>query len=238
MIDEVSAFERLARKFIAPGARDVLSQLGKSLLGYRDQLTESPVDWEIAEANPLDTIVSDGGYERGSGGAHKVFARITCKWRIKKIPKQRRIRLSKQFKLIGFGSTRIRLICAGQQNRVEEEIAMWRMEIGDKQSPGCFFHVQIMGESTGFPFPSSLPVPRLPGIILTPAAATEFVLAELFQEEWASHVARDSADLNRWAPIQKQRLTRLLDWKLSVLNGGGSPWTTMKQRKPDANLFA
>jgi len=72
---------------------------------------------------------------------------------------------------------------------------------------------------------------------MTPMAVTEFVLAELFQDSWAKHVAQDSPALNRWAPVQKKRLTSLLQWKMGTLASGGSPWTTMKVSKPNDDLF-
>ena len=114
---------------------------------------------------------------------------------------------------------------------------MWRMEIGDSGSPGCHFHVQILGQTQEIPFPKSLSVPRIPSLIMTPAAVLEFVLAELFQDEWARQVGRNGADLKRWAAIQKKRWQNLLNWKLEVVSTSASPWTTMKSEKPNVDLF-
>src|SRR5436190_1532122 len=82
---------------------------------------------------------------------------------------------------------------------IPAEIAMWRMEVGDARSPGCHFHVQVLGEAEVAPFPKSLSVPRLPAVHSTPPAVIEFVLGELFQATWDKHVAARSVHVKRWA---------------------------------------
>jgi hypothetical protein len=184
----------------------------------------------------LKTIVSEGEYESGhKRGSHRVVAEIDAIWEIQRIPAKKKKAPAIHFKLVGIASTRVRLFCeAGGARR---EIGMWRMEIGDSNSPGCHFHVQILGESAEAPFPKTLCIPRFPGLIITPMAVTEFVLAEIFQNQWPEHIGYDTPHLRSWAPIQRKRLNKLLDWNLSLLDDGGSPWTTIKQRKPDVGLF-
>src|SRR5262249_11503430 len=154
--------------------------------------------------NPLTTIKSKS-YEQGGGGHQFLVGEISAKWRIKKVvPKNsKKSRPADHFALIGIASTRIRLRCIDANEEPSEEIAMWRMEVADARSPGCFFHVQILGQSDNYPFPQSLPIPRLPSILMTPAAVAEYLLAELFQDSWGSHAARQVPQhLNRWALIQ------------------------------------
>lgn len=237
MITEVDAFSYLAAPFLAPETKHVLEGLKQSLNVYRDVPTVSAFDWEISLNDPLKTIVSDGGYEVGGGGQHRVFGEITAKWQIRRVPLTKRRQRSKQFKLIGLASTRVRLLCETVGRTNPQELAMWRMEVGDRSAPGCHFHTQVLGSKPDGPFPNSLPVPRLPGLILTPMAVVEFVLAEIFQDDWARHVGRDSPHLKRWAPIQRQRFERLLQWKLAIVKESSSPWTTMKKEKPSAELF-
>jgi hypothetical protein len=236
VIDELDAFYYLAEEFIAPDARYVLPQFKSVLESYRDQPTEAEYHWQIRPEAPLRTTISGGEYEVGGSGGHNVYADVDAYWSIRRIPPKKKSMPARQFKLTGIASTRVRLWCESSGGK--KEIAMWRMEVGDSASPGCHFHVQILGEVADFPFPKSLPVPRLPGIILSPAAVVEFVLAELFQDRWAEHVGRDSPHLKRWAPIQADRLKRLLKWKLEVLDkNAGSPWTTIKRQKPNNMLF-
>lgn len=237
MVNELEAFSHIAEKFIATESRQVLSQFKGTLETYRDQPTQHKFDWQIRPANPLRTTVSPGGYEMGSKGAHHIFAEIDALWRIQRVPGKKKNDRSEFFKLVDIGSTRVRLFCVPQGKKPKREIAMWRMEVGDAQSPGCHFHTQILGEQSRFPFPKSLSIPRLPGLLLTTAAVTEFVLAELFQEDWAKHVSADTPHLQRWAPIQNKRLKKMLNWELGLLNKGGSPWTTLKRNKPDESLF-
>jgi hypothetical protein len=237
VINEVDAFSHLAHDFIEPNSRFVLPQFKSELESYREQPTKDGYEWQIRPDFPLRTTVSRGEYEVGGGGEHHVFADIDACWSIQRIPERKRKLPARQFKLTGIASTRVRLWCQIDEGK-KKEIAMWRMEIGDDASPGCHFHVQVLGELPDFPFPKSLSVPRLPGLILTPPGVAEFVLAELFQDRWPEHVGRDSPHLKRWAPIQEGRFRRLLQWKLDVLRTNtGSPWTTIKRRKPDGMLF-
>jgi hypothetical protein len=236
-IDEVDAFLHLGEPFIDRNCRFVLPQFKSELESYRDQPTVDKYKWQIRPESPLRTIVSEGEYEVGGGGGHNVFADIDAYWSIQRLPPKKKSMPASQFQLTGIASTRIRLWCERDDGE-KKEIAMWRMEVGDSRSPGCHFHVQVLGELADFPFPKTLSVPRLPGFILTPPAVAEFVLAELFQERWAKHVGHDSPHLKRWARIQEQRFKRLLEWKLDVLTKNtGSPWTTIKRQKPDDMLF-
>jgi hypothetical protein len=237
ILDEVSSFAGLASDFIAPASKGVLSQFYKSLEGYRNSATQDAFDWKISESHPLTTIGTTE-YEVGGGGQRLLVGQVTAKWRIKKEPSQKKSMPSTYFKLIGIASTRIRLRCVGRDNELTDEIAMWRMEIGDTSAPGCFFHSQILGESDAFPFPHSLSIPRLPIIVMTPAAVAEFGFAELFQESWGPKAALQVPHLNRWAPIQKERFSRLLNWKLDQLTKTyGSPWSSLKAAQPHDDLF-
>ncbi len=115
---------------------------------------------------------------------------------------------------------------------------MWRMEIADDASPGCYFHVQVLGEEDRPPFPKSLSVPRLPGFFVTPPFVLEFVLGELFQDEWKREAVRESDSLKMWRPIQLKRLANFLRWQRDKLRDSqGSPWVVLKSLQPDANLF-
>jgi hypothetical protein len=69
-------------------------------------------------------------------------------------------------------------------------------------------------------------------------AALEFVIAELFQDEWKRHAAKESDAMNRWRSIQRKRLSCLFAWKQKLVNEcSGSPWTAIKLAKPETDLF-
>jgi hypothetical protein len=97
---------------------------------------------------------------------------------------------------------------------------------------------ELAGERDDPSFARSLSVPRLPTIVVTPMAAVEFLLAEVFLPRRQQHAAAETADMQRWKPIQKQRLLNLFDWQKRCSQGCiGSPRTAFKTYKPDADLF-
>lgn len=232
IIAEIKAFSRVARDYIAPQSFGVLPQLWTTLEEIQQLNGGTQVNWGITQAYPLRTVVSEGQYEPNGGGHHHLFAEMTSTWEI--APRGPRRHPGRNFALVGNASTRVRLIDA----RSSTSLAVWRMEIGDDASPGCHFHVQVLGEDPDGPFPNTLSVPRFPGILVTPMVALEFVLAELFQDEWKEHAAHETADMNRWRPIQSNRLSRLLEWKRDEARRvTGSPWTALKWAKPLSSLF-
>jgi hypothetical protein len=180
--------------------------------------------------------VSPGSYERKSQGHHTLFASITAIWGIKLIdPKKKKVAVT-DFELVGLASTRIALV-EGKPDQPGKTLAVWKMEIGDAASPGCHFHVQVDGDGGAY-YPSTLCVPRLPGILASPMAAAEFVLGELFQDEWPEHSARTLVGADRWEGIQKKRLRKLLNWSLcEVSRAGRSPWMLLKGAKPSPGIF-
>jgi hypothetical protein len=121
---------------------------------------------------------------------------------------------------------------------VKRDLAMWRVEVASDDSPGCHFHVQVLGKTHDLPFPSTLSVPRLPSCIITPMAVLEFVLAELFQDEWRKYAVGDRDEIKRWRSIQRQRFEKLFAWQTGVVKDcTGAPWTVLKLTKPDRDLF-
>jgi hypothetical protein len=239
VINELDALTRMAEKYVRPESRLVLPQLVSELEGIRTTPTSVKHVWGIRNERPLQTTVSFGDYQPNGEGEHNVYAEITSQWEIERIkPAGKKNQPGRRFRLVGIASTRVRLLREVGVGQPPEELAMWRMEIGDSQSPGCHFHTQVLGEKPEAPFPHSLDVPRLPGLISTPAAAVEYVLAELFQEKWQQHLSTKSADVARWAPIQRQRLSSVLGWHLSrIQEANGSPWPALKTSRPPAHLF-
>lgn len=238
ILNEVDALDKIVGRFCQPRSRAVLPQLISELESIRDNVADKPWIWGIRESNPFYTDISRGCYKPDDQGAENVFAEITSTWTIRRIPPKKKSRGAERFKLVGNASTRVRLYREVAVGNEQEQLAMWRAEIGDAASPGCHFHVQVLGDMDGPPFPRSLDVPRLPGLLVTPAAVVEYVVSELFQDTWLKHLGTQGADLNRWWPIQRRYLGAVLLWQLKVIkNASGSPWTTLKKAKPDSRLF-
>ena len=238
VLNEVDALDKIIGPFCQPRSRTVLPQLITELKSIRDNEADRYWTWGLRESNPFYTAVSLGAYQPNDQGADNVFAEITSTWTIRRIPPRKRSEKAERFKLIGNASTRVRLHREVPAGSDPDELAMWRAEIGDAVSPGCHFHVQVLGDTAEAPFPSSLDVPRLPGLIVTPAAVVEYVVSELFQDTWLKHLGTQGADLNRWWPIQRRYLGAVLAWQLKIIKeASGSPWGTLKKAKPGSRLF-
>jgi hypothetical protein len=74
--------------------------------------------------------------------------------------------------------------------------------------------------------------------------AIEFVLGELFQEEWRDHVGSvggivRQSDIDHWRNLQEERLLAFLDWQRdSLLSAAfGTPLQTLKWGKPPKALL-
>jgi len=158
---EIEAIQQLADNFISKESTYVLHQLKQNLVGIRGAAAGHVYSWGIPENGPLVTKDSEGEYEPSGRGRHKIFASITSVWEIKPLgPSGSASRVHRKFALTGIASTRIRLIERLHGGEVTE-LAMWRMEVGDEASPGCHFHVQVLGTEQTPPFPNSLSVPPL-----------------------------------------------------------------------------
>lgn len=238
LLEEVDALDKIVGPFCDPRSRTVLPQLVTELKSIRDNSAERSWTWGIRESNPFYTAVSRGAYQPDDQGADNVFAEITSTWTIHRVPPRKKSEKAARFMLTGNASTRVRLHREVPPGGDPAELAMWRAEIGDAVSPGCHFHMQVLGETEEPPFPSSLDIPRLPALIVTPAAVVEYVVGELFQDNWLKHLGTQVANLNRWWPIQRRHLSALLAWQLGVVKDAtGSPWGTLKKAKPDSHLF-
>jgi hypothetical protein len=221
---ELEAIKELGgSRFLAPETPGRLDQLKYQL----PPLVESKGGkWFIPLDQPLKTRATSS-----HGGGPELWAELSAKWELKRVGNTQIVRLS------GIASVRVGLW--REANPTPERVAMWRMEIGDERSPGCYFHTQILGDAPHVPYPNWLSVPRLMGFIPTPAVALEFVLAELFQEEWAEHTSQATRATLNWAGIQRPRLAAMFNWHGRVLGEEGDfavPWTALKSAKPDIIL--
>lgn len=233
-ISEIDAISNLAGRFLNRDTHYVLPQLQENLRNIRSAAEGRTYDWGIPLHTPLMTATSNGNYEHGGGGGHSLRACITSTWTIEAQGANSNKYLQKRkFRLAGKASTRVRLI-----DDAGHDLAMWRIEIADPAAPGVYFHIQVLGEVAESPFPNSLPIPRFPSLFATPVVVLEFVLAELFQDDWRQAVSKESANLQRWRSIQAQRLVALFEWQLGEARRNlGSPWTTIKVAQPPSNLF-
>jgi hypothetical protein len=236
VLDELLAIDTLAQRLISDESRRRLRIFREALEAVQAVRSETQHNWCIPEDEPLVTEKSRGEYEiAGRQGVHEVVGEIAATWQIKRVPPPgAKSQEAKLFEVSGNASTKVTIRDCSNG----DVLALWRFELGAQDSPGCYFHAQILGISEDPPFPKSLPVPRLPAIVFTPAASLEFVLGELFHSRWQQELLRNTGALERWKRIQKERFKRLFKWHTDRLTEPGSPWMTLKVAKPGADLFS
>jgi hypothetical protein len=238
MADEIDTMSRIAAEFLSPGTLAyVIPNLLTSLDNIRATRRQVPQSWTIDPGHPIQTVESAGEYENGDRrGVSTIVGRLTFVWHISCPQEQHRRRPQSHFVLSGLSSTKIQLFESHDGNL--SELATWRFEVGDQNSPGCHFHTQIEGERNDPPYPRRLSVPRFPAILITPMAALEFLLGEIFQTRWRRQALRETPQIQRWREIQRNRLVNLFDWQMQfVRQCAGSPWTALKAQKPEERLF-
>lgn len=230
LLDELQTLRAMVGPFTAHESMYDLSELEgqlKGLIAAGPGGSTPPL--EIPESRPWRTRISEGEFEPPHKSCNtKVYAEVTGIWSASIVldgPK----RPSKQKKRVAFtgvASTVIRVVEATSGDLV----AMWKMELGDENAPGCYFHSHA-GSAPGFP------VPRHPNLFATPMAAVGFVLGELYQGAWAQAV-EGAGPPDRWRYIQKRRMTAILQWALKEVEAAtSSPWMALKAAKPPSGLF-
>jgi hypothetical protein len=243
------AVKAISRDLIGRESDGVLDDFEQQLRSIRDLAPPNKVaSWQIRPAWPLRTT-GTSEYKHGAGGQRRVFARITCQWDVVPLgaasPKPQNA-TKRKLELAGIASTRVEVLPEDDETRV---LGWWSMEIAQGahnvnstiRHPGCFFHVQLRADTDEPPFPHYLEVPRLPVFVSTPMLALEFVLGELFQNDWPKRVERGGHEQDQWRVIQWERFHRLLGWQNLELEKGkagpASPWLTLKRAIPESDLF-
>jgi hypothetical protein len=236
LLHEMEAMEKLASDFLE-NENATFKSLRYQLEGLQNAEGSHGIKWEIPDSKPLTTVVSRGEFERSGKGAN-VFGTLSFAWEIQRVPEKKKKRPAATIRLTGLASTVLRIFRQPLGDEVAQELAMWRIESGDEASPGCHFHVQVLGRADEGLFPKYLSVPRLPSYFVTPFAGLEFLLGELFQLKWNEHAFKDGAAQKSWRAIQRFRFERLFDWQRKVVTGSTStPWSSLKASKPCDTIF-
>jgi hypothetical protein len=210
---------------------DVLAAARERLNSIRQMAPGVVRRWGIDPAAPVRTRASDEIQHQGRGD---VTAEVCATYDISPMGPHGTGRYQTRVFALG-GIASVRVVLKNQDGVI---LGVWRNELGDTASPGCFFHTQILGQDEALPFPKSLSIPRLPGICVTLPATIEFVLGELFQAAWPEHVCRETRFTATWAETQRPLLDRVLSWKSeTVRSAQSSPWIALKRRRPSAYLF-
>lgn len=232
--EELSALQSLADQFLDRTCPFQLKDLGSDLKGLMTR--GGKMDLQIPKCHPLKTRVSIGEFERSSKKSkQRVFGTITGIWEVERVEypvphpsRPNKKRASRKF--IGFTGKSSTTFNVTDED-TETTVASWKMELGDSEAPGCFFH-------TFSSVDHRFPVPRHPNLFATPMSAIGFALSELFQDKWEEAVSGNVDAPNRWRSIQSKRFQALLKWQLEqVSKTSSSPWISLKRAKPNVDLF-
>ena len=222
---EIKAMETMGEEFFESRTLWTLKDLLRDLqsIGGAQKGKARPLELQC-----LHTIPSDQ-YEAGSRrGGKKIHAVISGKWQLRPLEKR-------EIEFCGIASTRIELYASENSDK---RLAMWRLELGAEDSPGCYVHAQILGDSDKPPFPEFVPIPRLPSLFVTPMSAVEFVLGELFQDKWPEVTASGDPEVKNWRALQKKWLQSLFSWyRREMEKTDFSSWIALKQAKPAEGMF-
>jgi hypothetical protein len=236
---ETEALAKLAEDFLDTSRGDALAVLATNLklLLYTENPQAQRLQIPDIDGERVRTTVGRG-YEPGRrAGGYNVAGELSFTWTVQPIVAN--AARDRKFKLIGNASTKLRIleVRVGQPDKL---LAQWQVEIGTQTSPGCLFHVAV--NHTDPPpalFRSSLPVPRLPSMLITPTDALDFLLGELFQTSWRQRNGEERDDASVWGKLQKRRLKSALRWHHDELDAAtGSAWNWLKNRRqPPPELF-
>ena len=222
---EVRAMETMGEEFFESRTLWTLKNLLRDLqsIGGAQKGKARPLELQC-----LHTIPSDQ-YEAGNRrGSRKIHAVISGTWDLRPLEKR-------EIEFCGIASTRIELYAS---ENPDKRLAMWRLELGAEDSPGCYVHAQILGDSDKSPFPEFVPIPRLPSLFVTPMSAVEFVLGELFQDKWPEVTASGDPEVKNWRALQKKWLQSLFSWyRREMEKTDFSSWIALKQAKPEDGMF-
>ena len=164
-----------------------------------------------------------------------VYASIGGNWEVTPLSERsKKASRSRRIAFAGIASTRIELF----QDGLKERVSMWRIEIGNEGSPGCYFHVQVLGDSDDLPFPKTIEIPRLPSFFVTPMSAVDYTLGELFGKKWADETVTNGPYAVRWRKLQRRLLQKQIEWYGDIIRRTNSPsWMSIKAAIPSPDLF-
>lgn len=235
LIEELDMLKVIGKKFLQPRYIGALDDLKSDLKSTWSAAKDRPIKLNLPELHTTPSQDYETGNRRGGPA---VYAIITGTWKVSPLgdnAKKPKVKARRLLEFSDIASTKIELF---DMQDPHTRLAMWRMELGAEDHPGCYFHIQVLGETDEPPFPRTVPIPRFPSMFVTPMGAIEYVLGELFQDKWAKVVAENKHEVQRWRSLQTERLKRLLGlYQKELVNVVSSPWVHLKRVKPDGTMF-
>ena len=214
-------------------ARKYLKRESKFKLGYAaDQLeyifhnANRSHPWQIDKKDPLIIKCNNGKHEI-DGKKNNLQGRLSFIWELQKCG-------DNALELVGGKASTAVAIHEFVGSKVNDDpILKWHVDVVTrKDAPGPAFHTQIEN-------PKKIPVPRLPIYLFSPVDCLDFLLGELFQNEWSQHQSGHQK-IQQFAAIQKSRIYRMLVAQTNEFEKNGftsSAWISLKEWKPNDDIF-
>jgi hypothetical protein len=206
MAAELVVLSKVVGKFLDSGSSTRLQVLAKTLVLKTKDAVESgrqQFTWDTTEdgaSRPLRT--SDSTNYKGTTGNYKpLHAEITFEWTCK-VEGPDQLRVSE-------GAIVVSILLGGSdQKTIHFDVCKGGYATGSGHPP---FLVQFYGVVND--------IPRFPMFIVSPVDVIDFVLLELFQQQWRSHLqtAKTRAQLRELPRQQRARSVNLLaKWRTSI----------------------
>jgi len=232
---EIQCLSGLAKPFLEPETHRVLAGWESGLAAIEASNTSATSFWQISADMPLRTRKTRGFEPAPKKGGHDIWGELSFVWTVNRVSVSNR-KLRDLICLNGLASTRVRIF--RDFDGGPKVIGQWQVEVGDHQSPGWHFHVGLCRDGNEVPFPKWLCVPRIPGVLIAPTDALDFLLGELFQDAWRKTVSTDHYQNVTLGKAQSNRIQRLSAWQSEqAADGKGSAWNRLKHRRPASTLF-
>jgi hypothetical protein len=186
--------------------------------------------WGIPASAPLLTIGSEGAHQVGQQGhGSSLLGAISFTWTIVPIGSENKARKLQRWFALHNSSIHVELI----DEATNVPVAAWDFDIGDDNSPGCHFHSKSLPLARDNA--PNIDIPRMPTLLYTLTDALDFVVGELWQEEWRKESGAKTPEMQRWRPRTLKRMQALVDWyRTKTRESSLSGWMTLKCAKPRA----
>ena len=222
--EELTAFATFASSKLAPTAWGSFQQLKSQLEGIQKSARGKDCRWK--SSLPVETSASDGMHQPSrEGRGTSLFGKVSFTWQVRPLGEYTKKAAYRRLVAVYDSSVTVALC----EEATKKTLREWKFDVGNHESPGCHFHAAFSdARSAGH----NVDVPRLPTIIFMPTDALDFVLGELWQDDWPK-LAIGGAAAQTWARFASARMQSVLEWQTAkVSSSTGSPWMMLKAAKP------
>jgi hypothetical protein len=234
-IEEGKLFLDLAEGQLTRGQREKVAGALSQLESYRYDGKSNPHVFLVEDLETYQTPVSVGH----GAGAETVYLAITMVWPIEKVytyPTER-------FILAGEALTNVDLF------RYQDDTLLrsWAARLSaSRPSPtkalncvlsSTFDGYQGNGMGYDVPVNDHIDIPYIPTLPVSPFAAAEFAIAELWPFEWKK-LTGGGPTAQAWRLIQRRRLDIYLTWLATQARVSPiSPWMAIRDSRPPGTIF-